>query len=530
MISGNIFKTLFLFAAGAALIASCDSEYNDIGADIIEGDIHHNGMERYEGSIVAYDRPTGKVQTNNLPFNSLGIYNNPAFGKTTSHFVTQLELGGINPKFSAPVVDSVYLYVPYYSNFQATDASTGNSTYTLTSGYRYPEQLTNETMTLRVFHNKFFLRSSDPSEPVTTSQKYYSDDKGLIEGALGQMLGENTQFKISADEVHRVVTLQGSSVQKIADRFAPGIFMNLDTAFFQTMILNQSPDGNLANNNIFKEFLRGIYFQITENGGPAGMVMPRFNEGRIVIVYKDHPLRTNGTYDTGATKVTKTYTLNLKGNTVNFFDNDFAGPFTTGIGSSDPVLGDERLYLKGGEGSMAIINVLNTAEIADLKARQILINEANLTFYADQDAMDASPTPLRVYLYDLKNKRPLYDYYVDATVNNQDQKFDKYIFSGLGGTLANEPQQVLYKVRLTNHINNVINKDSTNISLGLVLTENINFVSNAALRAPFTEGDVNVTTVPATSVVSPLGTVFHGSRSADANKRLKLEIYYTKPN
>jgi hypothetical protein len=39
----------------------------------------------------------------------------------------------------------------------------------------------------------------------------------------------------------------------------------------------------------------------------------------------------------------------------------------------------------------------------------------------------------------------------------------------------------------------------------------------------------NVKFLPVASVINPLGTVLHGTNSADVDKRLKLEIYYTKP-
>jgi hypothetical protein len=35
---------------------------------------------------------------------------------------------------------------------------------------------------------------------------------------------------------------------------------------------------------------------------------------------------------------------------------------------------------------------------------------------------------------------------------------------------------------------------------------------------------------PESSVMNPLGTILHGSNSTDEDKKLKLEIYYTKPN
>ena len=86
------------------LIVSCDKDFNSLDSDVI-GDQHFN-LEKYSvESLIAYTKETGAVQTNNLPLNALGIYNNPKFGLTKAHFVTQVELGTENPSFGYnPVV------------------------------------------------------------------------------------------------------------------------------------------------------------------------------------------------------------------------------------------------------------------------------------------------------------------------------------------------------------------------------------------------------------------------------------------
>lgn len=527
MISGKILKTLFVFAAGAALIASCDSEYNNIGADIIAGDIHHNGMTRYEGNVIAYDQATGHVQSNNTPLNVLGIYDNPTFGKTTAHFVTQLELSAENPKISAnATIDSVYMHVPYYSTYQSTDA-TGLNIYKLDSIHGNKDA----EMTLRVYRNGYFLRSSDPGSPITEVQKYYSDERPAIDGAKMELLAEFNNFKFSNAEI-----LRKYGTDKIAERFTPGIYTLLDNAYFKNAIIDKRDSGELANNNIFKNYFRGLYFNITQNGGPGAMAAARFAEGKIVIIYHDHPQSTDGNgFNTTVDKVRKTIVLNMKGNTINFFDNDYEPDYLNTLtpANTDVAQGDSRLYIKGGQGSIGVVKILDDEDIATLTAEKVLINEANLIFYVDQTTMGSSPNPLRLYLYDLKNKRPLFDYYADATTNNSNQKFDKLILGGVGtkGTLNNQ-SVIRYKIRLTNHVNNIINKDSTNVPIGLVLTENINIISNAALRTPFTAAGIDVKTLPLTSVISPLGTVLYGNTGTDVpeDQKLRLEIFYTKPN
>jgi hypothetical protein len=79
----------------------------------------------------------------------------------------------------------------------------------------------------------------------------------------------------------------------------------------------------------------------------------------------------------------------------------------------------------------------------------------------------------------------------------------------------------------------LISKDSTNVRLGLVVTESIGLASNAKLLNSIS-GANQFNKYPSAAVINPLGTVLFGNNIpvTDPNyaKRLKLEIYYTKPN
>lgn len=533
----------FVFALSVVFLISCDNDYTNIGADIIDDDIHHNGIQKHIVNVIAFDKATSAVQANNLPVNSIGGYDNPVFGKTIAHFVTQLELASENPTFSTGIqIDSVYLYVPYFSNLEST-SDDGTGSYSLDSIYGKR----NARMRLSVYENGYFLRTTDPATPGE-AQKYFTDDKQLVEANRGATRlndgasDQNEEFYFNTAEKQIK-----SNAGTVKQRLAPGIFLDLNKDFFMQKIF-QAPTGKLINNNVFKDYFRGIYFNI-EQTGDLELAMAKFNEGKIVIEYKEDTYDENGAH-TG--KADKTLTLNMKGNTINFFDNTFKPDYLSGINTSDEVFGDDRLYVKGGNGSFVFINIPDS-ELDFLReevtGQKVLINEANLTFYVDQSAMAPSTgvtgnkEPERVYLYDVKNKRPLFDYYTDVSVNNTNAKLSKFVHGGIIERDENGRGK-RYKIRITNHISNLIakDKDSTNVTLGLVVTDNINVVTNAALRNTF---DVNsapnegegrrtpVKTLPVSSVISPVGTILYGSKpgtNVPEDKRLKLEIFYTKPN
>jgi hypothetical protein len=532
-------------ALSIVIFASCDDEFNDVGADIVGGDVHSD-LVKLDASLVAYDRATGPVQSNNLTVNTLGVYNNPVFGKTTASYVTQVSLASPNPTFyDGIVLDSVYLYVPYYSRLTGADATTGKTTYELDSIFGSKDA----QLTLSIKRNGFFLRGADAASGGVAGQKYYSSDKSLVDAQAGVSLladgKESQSFSFSAAEIERSATPKGATAPKVVEKLAPGMFINLNKAVFEQAIL-KAPSGKLLNNSIFTEYFRGIYFKAEQTGGGQSIMgTPNFAKGVITIKYRDKvPTTVNGKPD--VVETAKTLTLNLTGNSINFFENQDSSVFTTALATSNTAEGDDRLYVKGGEGAMAFLNISRNS-LKDLMrennaGNRVLINEANIVFNVDLGKMfdsknpEAVVQPQRLYLYDLKNRRPLFDYSTDVTTNNINPKKNKAVHGGLA-EYNSDDRVVRYKIRVTDFINNIVNKDSLanveNIQLGLVVTETINVVTNASLKNPLTELGQNVSIFPVGSVMHPFGTVLFGSNipegDDDYNKRLKLEIFYTKP-
>src|SRR5690606_10098169 len=78
--------------------------------------------------------------------------------------------------------------------------------------------------------------------------------------------------------------------------------------------------------------------------------------------------------------------------------------------------------------------------------------------------------------------------------------------------------------RLTEHLNNILLRDSTNFQLGLYLTSNMNEISNS-----FVLNDGILDGIPVGTALSQKGTVLYGSNeNVSEDKRVQLEIYYTK--
>jgi len=94
MYNNSFFKKILLVAC-VVFLYSCDKDYNSIGDGLI-GDNHFDFV-KYTSSVVSYNQKVGPIQSNNLSVNSLGIYDNSAFGTTTANFATQIVLESVNP-------------------------------------------------------------------------------------------------------------------------------------------------------------------------------------------------------------------------------------------------------------------------------------------------------------------------------------------------------------------------------------------------------------------------------------------------
>lgn len=555
MINNQFLKGLAI-AFMALFIVSCDKDYNSIGSDIV-GNEHFTFGDGELFGVRAYSQKTGAIQTNNLPLNQLGILNSTTFGVTKAHFVTQLEMVTANPEFDASAaIDSVVLTVPYFSKKLSTESS-GRSIYKLDSVYGWS---VSNKMDLRVYENGYYLREFDPNNNFGV-QKYFSDEQSLfssnkigtttpnnpgMDNRLNDWIDpspkdplrindnkrENIYFYPNEREYVKY-KVNESLVQttEIESRNSPRLRLRLNEKHFKDKIID-APAGKLVNNSVFKEYFRGLYFEI--EGSSGSLMTLNFKQGDVTIYYKQNKSATS------TDKVMKEFRFNLSGSTVNVYENDYSSVGATEYLNAlnapiDPVEGAPSLYVKGGEGSGAFISILNDVqEKAKLKGN--IINGAFLTFSIDRSKMGTSAEPNRISLYNADSNIPLYDFYFDGTTYTSDPKKNKYVYGGIieKEVVGSDKKGVRYKINITEHVNNVVNKDSANVKLGLIVNENINYVGNSFIRTSFNTPNPDnkkVDRFPSNSVMSPLGTVLYGTHSSvPVDKRVQFKVYYTKPN
>ncbi|WP_159432925.1 DUF4270 domain-containing protein [Flavobacterium terrae] len=529
----------------ALFIVSCDKDYNSIGSDIVGNE--NFLFEKYTGplSIKSSNQITGPVQTNGLYIHQLGVIDNSLFGGpnevTKNHFATQLALSDFEPEIHSGVqVDSVVLTVPYFSTKLSTD-SNGWGKYDLDSIYTsntVDQEF--DAIKLKVYRNGYTLNSYDPNEDFATAKKYYSDDNSkfssnIVDNVLNNDpdVKQNDQFVPDKKEYVRFkvdgdLNMMPKTNENVQSRSNPRMRLKLDKNYFKTAILDAARDETnlgtkqfFTNNSNFRSYFKGLYFQVEQIGANYTSMMLDFAKGNVTIYYKQH--KTDNDTSANPELEMKELVLNMSGQMVNLFENNVSIPS-----------GDSRIYLKGGQGSMAFIELFSGTELQQLRDKKVLINDASLYFTVDSSLGN----PNRIYLFDANNDKVLYDYSIDPTSVSTNPKINKFIF---GGILYKDDQGVKkYRIRITDHIRRVLassDYDKENVRLGLVVTESINNVSNLALKNKFTlpalpSGFVKeFDKIPSGSVVSPNGVVLFGTDSSlDPDKKVKFEIYYTKPN
>ncbi|MBP0902738.1 DUF4270 domain-containing protein [Mariniflexile gromovii] len=562
------FPVVFLLVLSSFI--ACDKDFSVVESDVLGEQNLNFKTDTLSFQIAAYNKKLEALQINGLSSNLLGVYNDPAYGQTIASIITQLTPTTYSPDFGDnTVIDSVVMSIPYFSRSTGTDAN-GNTTYTISDSlYGKKSDGTIKPFNLTIYQNNYFLRSFDPNAGLDETQKYYSKADGSInttdnfasngssvinfDNNKGAAIYTNASFIPSSNPIKTSV---GEGTEKVTTSSAPAFRTKLDAAFWKAAIIDKEGDAVLSNDDNFKNYFRGLYFKAEAVAGDGSMVLLNLasTNANITIHYsKDSTVEGERTQST--------YVLNFTGNILNTFINNYS---SVTLQDGDKTLGDEKLYLKGAEGSMAVVDLFSgmvdytdkngvTTSIPALEAfkktyRTLLengdykkddndnyilkrfINDAQLIVYEDVDLDTDGNSDLhkydRIYAYDLENNTQLIDYNYDPTVaNTTTPYFSTYFHLGLRSTNAGISK---YKIHLTEHLNNILLSDSTNTKIGLVLSSNVNKLNSAKIMNSSTSDEV--TSVPAVSIITPRGTILYGTNSSvPANRKMKLKVFFTEP-
>ena len=545
------FLNRFKFSALAGILlvvafVSCEEEFTTIGQGVVGEDTFVTGKTDIF-SVTAVNKKIVAVQTNQLPVYQLGIFNDPVYGETEARITSQLQLSANNPTFGAfsqqaedegsgtaiqenETVTEVFLYIPYFNSGEieadsdeVVDESDGLIAKTFQLDSIYGDRAAE--FNLKVEESTYFLRDLDPDTGFQESQEYFSTQEFsptfTNEVLLDSMITISDKEILTNGLVDDPDT-EANETETISRRRNPGIRVALDADFFQQNIIDKEGDSELLSASNFKEFVRGIHLSVTPSTEELLLLLDITNAD-IEITYEHVVVDSD-------VKGKKTVTVNLitggattpvTGNAVNTFINDeYPSEILDRFDAA--VENTSRIHLKGGAGSYAEIELFDEGDLAEIKANNWIINEANLVFYVDREDVTDSVEPPRLYLFNAETNAPLYNIQTENSASNTSLG----VYLNYDGILDDsDVNNLKYTVRITEYISNLIaNGQSENVKLGLSVSPDIRItaVNNAMLS-----GDLEKH-IPVAPTLTPLSTVLHGSSSENEAKKLKLEIFYTQ--
>jgi len=526
---------------------SCEKDFASFDSEVINSDNAINfSTNSVEYSLTTQSEMVNPVQTNNLPSFLLGSYNHPQYGRSNSSFVGQMVPSEYNHDFGDNVVlDSVVLTIPYFSRGIDTSEE-GDITYEIDSVYG------DDPIKISVYRNNFFFRTFDPFSDFDTSQSYYSNGSLSVEEIIdgtqleGELLFEIDDFTPSAEQIN-LTEIDTAGNPYVAQRIAPALRFKLNNPndnFWETNFFENEGNQVLTNEPNFKEFFRGLYIKVESNSNGSIMLLNFASSNTKLTIHYTSDNTNIGDSDTGSVDEIETnqheYEMNFSGNLINLFDNE--NPIDVGL--IDQTNGNENIYLRGGEGIITTLDLFSGSitndngeemsefdhfkqffydDISDEPIR--IVNEAYIEFFVNQNFAN-DDEPERIYIYNYEQNTALIDYFLDQSVSSLTINAKINHLEPLVRDSLDDDKGIKYKIRITEHLNNLILRDSTNAKLALGVISDVASVQNFKIL----DGSESENKRLASGIIlSPKGTILHGNLSVDIEKRPKIKIYYTEP-
>ena len=539
----------------AGIFVCCEDEITTIGDGLIGSKLFVNDKKMFD--VFAYNKKIKKVETNKLPVYQLGVFNDPVYGKTVAEIISQVQLSSTNPsfgKFSQQIEDGVatntnpavidenetvievFLNIPYLIRDTALRDTDGDDAdakkFDLDSVFGNIKVPFN----LKVQRSTYFLRDLDPDKNFEKDQKYYSDQQ-FSSTFVSDILFDGD---VEVDAVEKLIykkddpkTADIDESKEVESRIAPSIRVPLNRTLFQD-ILDKEGKSELLSQTNFKKYFRGINLSVSSDI----LFLFDMTRANITVTYEYDSVDTKETKDDVSDDVIfkerKNFGINfltfggdlINGNAVNTFTNDIY-PLEI-LSTLDTEENTSRIYLKGGAGIYAEIKLFdkdNKREAIDeIKSNKWIITEANLVFYIDRTLLENSLEPPRLFLYNAETNKAIFG---SSDKLDKENTFNSLL--GYNGIIekSSDGKGVKYTVRITEYINDLVYNNKKNATLGLAVTSDIRI--GAFRKAMLERGEADI---PLMSTINPMGTVLYGSNTsvADADKKLKLEIFYSKAN
>lgn len=493
------------------MVVSCEKDFQDIATSVVS----NNKFETKDTiiDIVITNKQVTSVRADGLTIGGtldqylLGVYNNSNYEKIQASMVSQLALDsdintlqegekltyGTDTTFVV-TIDTVFLKLPY----QAT-LKTGT-----TSDYKLDSIIGDQTkaFSLNLYRTDTYMSRLDPVNPSKANNYQSNNAYQLLPGEINAQV--NYPFIPKATDTLMVFKRRlsnGTVYKKDTIRLTnnnPFARIALDEAKIKQLFVDQYTTPNFASQDALEQYFKGLYIQATGNEGS-------------LMAFKINTFDQN-LKPSIEIKYTKTI---LKGGTTVLDTIEKSNSFLLSNFSTSVYTMDEKVFpdngnivLQGAAGNMAQVQLFGSNQLTELRNLNLLINDATLTFYVNQNIVgtDTIATPFKLFLYkDGSSKSQIKDVLTEGPES----------FGGNLVTTNKKPDYYTFKI--TDYISDLLSGNTNyNPTLGLKVFNSSDY--------PTTATDTLITNYS----WNPKAVTLLNHLNSNGTRKARLKISYSK--
>ncbi|WKD85405.1 hypothetical protein KCTC32516_00745 [Polaribacter huanghezhanensis] len=508
MIKKSAYISVFILLI--TMVVSCEKDFTDIATSVVSNTKFETKDTIID--VVVTNKQITSVRADGLTIGGslgqylLGVYNNTNYEKVEASTVSQLVLDQTlktkdkgeriygNDTTVVTTIDTVFLKLPY----QAT-LKTGT-----TSGYTLDSIIGDQTkaFTLNLYRTDTYMSRLNPADPSKASNFPSNKTYQILPGELNAQI--NYPFMPKATDTMMVFKrrLSNGTVYKTdtirLSNNNPFARVTLDETKIKQIFVDQFETSNFESQDAIEQYFKGLYMQASGNEGS----LISFNINNLSLALRPSiEIRYTKTVLKGGTTVL---------DTIEKTNSFLLSNFSTSVYKMDEKAypNNGNIVLQGTAGNMAQVQLFAANELASIISKNWLVNDADLTFYVNQNVVgtDTISTPHRLFLYkDGNSKAQIKDVVFEGPTS----------FGGSLVTTSKKPDYYTFKI--TDYISDLVSgKTSYNPILGLKVINSSDFPNSAT------------DTLVANYSWNPKVVTLLNHSTSNGTRKARLKITYSK--
>ena len=509
MIKKSAYISMFILFI--TMIVSCEKDFQDIATSVVSNTKFETKDTIID--IVITNKQITSVRADGLTIGGtldqylLGVYNNPNYEKIQASIVSQLAIDlsiknlqiGEKLTYGADTtivntIDTVFFKIPY----QATLKTGTTSEYTLDS--IIGDQT--KAFTLNLYRTDTYMSRLDPVDPSKSSNFPSNKTYQILPGELNAQV--NYPFLPNATDTIMVVKRRlsnGAVYKRDTIRLSnnnPFGRVALDATKMKQLFVDQYATPNFDTQEGLEQYFKGLYIEATGNEG--SLMSLKINNSDVSL-RPSIEIRYTKTILKGGTTVI---------DTIEKSNSFLLSNFSTSVYKMDEKVFPDNgnIVLQGTAGNMAQVQLFAANQLTELRNENMLINDASLTFYVNQNIVgtDTIATPYKLFLFK------------DGNPKSQIKDILTEGLESFGGNLViTDDKPDYYTFKITDYVSDLLNgKTDYNPVLGLKVL-NSSDIPSAAIDSLVTNYSWN-----------PKAVTLLNHLNANGVRKARLKISYSK--